>query len=96
MAGPVCDSGVAAVNGNYPRLSNRSMEVDEFEVREILRGHRSYPAETSLGSRIEAVRRLDSNFHRSRPRAEDLAELLGVTTRTIERYRRKIRADTLG
>lgn len=84
------------MNGNYPRLSNRSLRVDDFEVQEIIRGHRSYPLDTSLGSRIEAVRRLDSRFDRPRPRAEDLADLLGVTKRTIERYRRKIRTDTLG
>ena len=84
------------MNGTYPRLSNRSMRVDELEVTEIIRGHRTYPTETTLGSRLEAVRRLDSNWGRARPKAEDLAELLGVTKRTIERYRHMIRADTLG
>lgn len=84
------------MNGNYPRLSNRSLRVSELEVTEILRGHRTYPTETTLGSRIEAVRRLDARYDRPRPKADALADLLGVTKRTVERYRQKIRTDTLG
>lgn len=84
------------MNGGYPRLSNRSMAVSEFEVAEILQGHRPDPVETTLGARIEAVRRLDSRFGTRRPKADDIAGLLGVTKRTVERYRHKIRTDTLG
>lgn len=74
---------------------NRSYEVSETDVAEILRGHRTYPGQTSLGSRIEAVRRLDA---RPGPRlsGDEVAALLGVNRRTVERYRRKIRTDSLG
>lgn len=75
---------------------NRSWEVDESEVRDILNGHRTHPGQTALGSRIEAVRRLDEKHRIKRMPAGLLADLLGVTTRTIERYRAKIKADTLG
>ena len=72
---------------------NNSPRVIEQQVEEIMRGDLPDPTESTLGSRVEAVFRLDQQ---GRMRGEDLARLLGVTKRTIERYRHKIRADTLG
>lgn len=79
---------------------NNSPLVVERQVQEIMAGDLPDPSESTMGSRIEAVARLDAQwngrYRDERPRAEDLAVLLGVQKRTIERYRAKIRAFTLG
>lgn len=78
---------------------NNSPRVIEQQVREIMSGDLADPTESTLGSRVEAVARLDEMYHKQgsrRPRADHLAAMLGVTKRTIERYRRKIRMYTLG
>lgn len=81
-------------------MINNSSQVVEQQVREIMAGDLPDPSESTLGSRIEAVARMDAEWiqrYRDRqPRAEDLAVMLGVTKRTIERYRAKIRLYTLG
>lgn len=78
---------------------NNSMRVVESQVREIMAGDLPDPTESTLGSRIEAVARLDSmaDEHGSRrPKADSLAVMLGVTRRSVERYRRRVRLFTLG
>ena len=74
------------------------MTFFELDVQEVLEGYPPPPAMTR-GSRVEVVRRLDE---RARQRREPvlsrpvLAAMLRVTTRSIERYRRDLRDDTLG
>jgi hypothetical protein len=78
---------------------NNSMLVVDRQVKEIMAGDLPDPTESTLGSRLEAVMRLDGEWvqrYGHRPRAEDLAAMLGVQKRTVERYRAKIRAFTLG
>lgn len=78
---------------------NNSPKVIEQQVREIMSGDLADPTESTLGSRIEAVARLDAMYAEQgprRPKADNLAAMLGVTKRTIERYRHKIRMYTLG
>lgn len=77
---------------------NNSPEVIEQQVLDIMAGDLPYPTESTLGSRVEAVARLDAlhTNRGTRPKADSLAAMLGVTKRTIERYRHKIRAYTLG
>lgn len=79
---------------------NNSTMVIESQVKEIMAGDLPDPTESTYGSRVEAVARLDAlgqaRYQGRRPRAEDLAAMLGVQKRTVERYRAKIRAFTLG
>lgn len=78
---------------------NNSPTVIETQVEDIMSGDLADPTESTLGSRVEAVARLDAMYAergRGRPKADTLATMLGVTKRTIERYRHKIRAYTLG
>ena len=78
---------------------NNSPKVIESQVREIMAGDLPDPTEATLGSRIEAVARLDdAHVGAGQPKlkTEELARRLGVTTRTIERYRRRLRLYSLG
>lgn len=78
---------------------NNSPEVIEWQVKEIMAGDLPDPTESTMGSRIEAVARLESEwrtrYRGERPTCASLAVLVGVSERTIERYRAKIRAFTL-
>lgn len=78
---------------------NNSPRIIEAQVAEIMAGDLPDPTEATLGSRVEAVARLDADADargvRPLPTAT-LAGLLGVTTRTIERYRQRIRLYSLG
>ena len=80
-------------------MVNNSPRVIEAQVREIMAGDLPDPTEATLGSRLEAVAQIDAMCvanGRHRPSTQSLATLLGVTTRTIERYRRRLRLYSLG
>lgn len=74
------------------------MSFSELDVQEVLEGFPPPPF-MSKDSRVEVVRRLDE---RAQSRGEPLplrpliAAMLRVSTRSIERYRRELRDDTLG
>lgn len=73
------------------------MSFSEIDVEEVLLGFAPPPGMT-VGSRIEAIRRLDLRAtEQGKPIASRplLAEFFGVSTRTIERYRRRLREATL-
>ena len=69
------------------------MSFSELDVQEVLEGFPP-PGAMTRGSRVEVVRRLDAQLHEALSRPV-LAKMLGVSTRTIERYRRELRDDTL-
>lgn len=78
---------------------DNSPRVVESQVQAIMAGELADPTESTLGSRVEAVARMDaeSDLRRgARRKSSELARMLGVTKRTIERYRAKIRLYTLG
>lgn len=57
-------------------------DIDIEVVLRLMAGHRT---RSNVAERIEAVRRLEEATGR------EVAELLRVTTRTVERYRKEIR-----
>lgn len=70
------------------------MSYLEWDVQEVLEGFPP-PSGMSKASKVEAMVRLESRNRGPLSRPE-LARILGVTTRTIERYRRELRAASLG
>lgn len=69
--------------------------MDELDVLEVLEGFPP-PSGMTPASKREVVRRLDEASRRDgeplKPRPW-VAQLLGVTTRTVERYRAQLRAE---